>query len=118
MEAAPPAEEACQSRMSSGTNPMSLVIVSMTVVRAFFRERHLAISRHASKRPSMESRASSYASTLSSGDSDGHSKPKHAAKEIMWSVPGTHQGECSKGRRRKTKSLRNIILSIASASAV
>jgi hypothetical protein len=80
-EATPRAEDSCQSLMKSGTSFISLVIVSMTVVLAFFRDRAVAIPRQASNNASIDIRASSYASVLVRFDSFDHSKPRLAVEE-------------------------------------
>jgi hypothetical protein len=59
---------------------MSFDMVSITVVLALFRFKALATPRHASKRSSIELRASSYASVLVRVESLVHSKPRLAAK--------------------------------------
>ena len=85
-EATPRAEDSYQSLMKSGTSFISLVIVSMTVVLAFFSDRAVAIPRQASNSASMDIRASSYASVLVRFESFVHSKPRLAVKE-RGSVP-------------------------------
>ena len=82
-KATPQAEDSCQSLMSSGTCRISLVMVSITVVPALFKDSDLATPRHASKRSSIEFRASSYASVLLRVDSLVHSKPRLAAKSVI-----------------------------------
>ena len=85
-EAAPRAEDFCQTFMNSGTCRISLVIVSMTLVLAFFSRRAVAIPRQAPNSASIEIRASSYASVLVRFESFVHSKPRLAVKE-RGSVP-------------------------------
>jgi hypothetical protein len=89
-EATPRAEDFCQSLMKSGTCSIRLVIVSMIVVLAFFRDRVLAIPRQASNNASMEIRASSYASVLFRFDSFDHSKPRLAVEEGPVSLEREH----------------------------
>jgi hypothetical protein len=57
--AAPQADDSCQSPISSGTIFISFIIVSMTVVRACFRDSSQAMFQQASIRSSMEFPASS-----------------------------------------------------------
>lgn len=115
-EATPRAEDSCQSLMRSGTIRISLVIRSMSVVLALFRDRDLAIPRQASKRSSMEFRASSYASVLPREDSLVHSNPRHAVKGHDQIFPQERRNEHSEEAGRNEKSLRKIILSMFSAS--
>jgi hypothetical protein len=58
-------------------------MVSITAVPALFRDIDLATPRYASKRLSMELRASSYASVLLRVASFVHSKPRLAAKNMI-----------------------------------
>jgi hypothetical protein len=60
--AAPRAEDSCQSMTRSGTMDIILVIVSMTLVLARFRDSVLATPRHAFIRSSIAFPTSSYAS--------------------------------------------------------
>jgi hypothetical protein len=59
IEATPRAEDSCQFLIRSGTICISFIIQSMSVVRALFKDSDSAMPRQASKRSSMEFRASS-----------------------------------------------------------
>jgi hypothetical protein len=74
MEAGPLEEDSCQSLIRSGTIFISLAILSMIIVQALFRDIVSVMPRQASKRSSMESRASSF---LERPESSVHSNPRH-----------------------------------------